>query len=391
MDVSWIGSPNYSSGNYGRLYIVPHIMEGWMPGTDSVFQDTNRQTSAHWGVDGSTVHQYVSEDDTAWHCGNSWYNWRSLSLEMAGTTDNPPSYETLDTTAEIMASMSQKWFGGAQLVLGENVMLHKWLSSTSCPATADIDYLISKANQWLSGSPKQDIADADASIDNQAYTGDALAPAVHCDADFDVAYSDNVSVGWATATLTGTGDWEGTKSVRFAILPASLVGYSDIDPVAWYVDSVNAAVERNIMTGYSAVTWGAADYLTRGSAVCAIANAAGFRADTPPFSDVSAPYYYEAAKWATNKGWLKGADGKLLPETQIARQDLCVMLHRYAGEPSGALEPNGYTDWVACAGYAQPAVAWAVQQGIIGGDKLLRPTEPALRVEGAAMICKAIA
>ena len=34
----------------------------------SVFD--NRQASAHYGVNGSAIGQYVDESDTAWHCGN---------------------------------------------------------------------------------------------------------------------------------------------------------------------------------------------------------------------------------------------------------------------------------------------------------------------------------
>lgn len=151
MSLYWAGSPNYSNGYINRSYIFPHITEGGFAGSVATLQNPSRQASAHYVVEGDKVAQLVSENDTAWHCGNSWYNKRSLSIELVGTTDNPPTKETLDTAAELMADMSRRWFGGKRLVLGKegNVMLHKWVYDTSCPSTTDIDYLLLKANTIL--------------------------------------------------------------------------------------------------------------------------------------------------------------------------------------------------------------------------------------------------
>lgn len=149
MGIEWRGTPNYSSGNSGRLYLFPHICEGWYEGSISTLQNPTRQASAHYVIDGDKIAQLVDEKNTAWHCGNRWYNWRSISYELCGTTANPPSKSTLDTCAGLMADASKRYFGGAKLVLGSNVMLHKMVYATSCPATTDIDYLISKANEIL--------------------------------------------------------------------------------------------------------------------------------------------------------------------------------------------------------------------------------------------------
>ena len=151
MSIEWRGTPNYSGGNLGRLYIFPHICEGRYEGSIATLQNPSRQASAHYVVSGDDVAQLVSEDDTAWHCGNRWYNWRSLSIELCGTTADPPSRGTLATAAALMADMSRRWLGGARLVLGRdgNVMLHRWVADTSCPSTTDIGYLIEKANILL--------------------------------------------------------------------------------------------------------------------------------------------------------------------------------------------------------------------------------------------------
>ena len=48
-----------------------------------------------------------------------------------------------------MAQASRDYLGGARLVLGENVMLHKWVSSTNCPGQTDIPWLVERANYYL--------------------------------------------------------------------------------------------------------------------------------------------------------------------------------------------------------------------------------------------------
>lgn len=71
-----------------------------------------------------------------------------------------------------------------------------------------------------------------ASIDNQLYTGDALEPAISVSlngqdlvlgTDYTVSFSNNVNVGdVATATVNGMGNYTGTATVTFTILPRSL-------------------------------------------------------------------------------------------------------------------------------------------------------------------------
>ena len=148
-DIYWAGTPNYTSGNDGRLFLFPHWTEGGFAGSVSTLQNPNRSASAHYVIEGTKVAQLVNEADTAWHCGNWYYNRRSISYELVGWTGNPPSRETLDTCARMMADASRRYFGGARLVLGGNVMLHKWVSSTNCPGQTDITWLVAKANEYL--------------------------------------------------------------------------------------------------------------------------------------------------------------------------------------------------------------------------------------------------
>ncbi|MCE3613275.1 N-acetylmuramoyl-L-alanine amidase, partial [Escherichia coli] len=78
----WVGSPNFTPGRTAPIdTIVVHWMAGWLAGADQTFQDRVRQTSAHYGIEDGTVHQYVKEADTAWHAGSFPANSRSIGIE----------------------------------------------------------------------------------------------------------------------------------------------------------------------------------------------------------------------------------------------------------------------------------------------------------------------
>jgi hypothetical protein len=71
-DIKWIGSPNFEPGRGGHsiAVIVNHIMCGSEEGTDSWFQNRASKVSAHYGVSRTgEIHQYVRDEDTAWHAG----------------------------------------------------------------------------------------------------------------------------------------------------------------------------------------------------------------------------------------------------------------------------------------------------------------------------------
>ncbi len=148
--VQWKGCAHYSSTRYGEDWsvIVIHISECTsLSQIDNTFWGA-REASAHYGVAPGQIHQYVGLNDTAWAVGNWEWNKRSVSIEHVGTTANPPSYATLDTSAQLMAALARSK-GWRHLTMGDNVGIHKWYSSTSCPAGTDVNWLVAKANQYL--------------------------------------------------------------------------------------------------------------------------------------------------------------------------------------------------------------------------------------------------
>ena len=65
-------SPNHWEGRKGYKpeLVVIHVMDGSLTGTDSWFANPSSQVSAHYGIgQNGEVHQYVKEEDGAWHAG----------------------------------------------------------------------------------------------------------------------------------------------------------------------------------------------------------------------------------------------------------------------------------------------------------------------------------
>lgn len=160
----WIGTPNYTPGRGGQHvdHITLHIMAGYLAGTDSTFQDTNRKTSATYGIgaDG-TIHQYVREEDTPWSDSNLLSNQTGISIEHEGGLPQAKCTQAcMDASARLCADVARR-YGWSRLwhngTVG-NVYLHREIpgsTHTTCPDLApnglNVEYVIRKANEILTG------------------------------------------------------------------------------------------------------------------------------------------------------------------------------------------------------------------------------------------------
>lgn len=154
MAVTWIGahSNNYSAGRDGKAvqYIVLHWIVGSLTSADKTFSDGRRKASAHYGIGGLEVHQYVSEDNTAWHCGNFDFNQRSIGIEHEGGPDLPISDNTYLTSSKLVSEIATRY----NIPLDrEHIRGHREISATQCPGTLDIDRVIREARQHLQQHP----------------------------------------------------------------------------------------------------------------------------------------------------------------------------------------------------------------------------------------------
>ena len=111
-----------------------------------------------------------------------------------------------------------------------------------------------------------------------------------------------------------------------------------------------------------------------------------------PFSDVStSAYYYEAVKWAQEKGITGGiGNGLFGPNQPCTRAQIVTFLWRAAGSP----EPKTMSSFadVSMDAYYAKAVAWAVENGITTGtgDGKFSPDATCTRAQSVTFLFRAI-
>lgn len=114
--------------------------------------------------------------------------------------------------------------------------------------------------------------------------------------------------------------------------------------------------------------------------------------ETSPFSDVSTDaYYYEAVKWAQEKGITGGiGNGLFGPNRPCTRAQIVTFLWRAAGSP----EPKAMSSFadVSTDAYYAKAVAWAVENGITTGtgDGKFSPDATCTRAQSVTFLFRAI-
>jgi hypothetical protein len=110
------------------------------------------------------------------------------------------------------------------------------------------------------------------------------------------------------------------------------------------------------------------------------------------FQDVDVDdWYAEAVAWAADAGIVTGyGNGTFGPNDNITRQQVAVMLWRYAGQPTASADSiDTFGDADSVSTYAQQAMAWAIENGIINGiNGNLSPNSNATRAQVATMMMR---
>ena len=108
------------------------------------------------------------------------------------------------------------------------------------------------------------------------------------------------------------------------------------------------------------------------------------------FADVAdGQWYAPAIIWAAAYGIVGGyGNGLFGPDDNITREQLAVMLWRYADSPAATDKELHFTDADRASGYALEALRWAVENGIINGvgNSLLDLGGLATRAQVAQML-----
>ena len=143
MTIKWLGanSNNFQVGRSGNKIdkVVLHWIVGKLAAADSTFQNPERIASAHYGIGHTEVHQYVREEDTAYHAGNLTVNRQSIGIEHEGGPDLPISEDTHKTSIELVTDICRRYNIPADR---QHILKHSEIKATQCPGTLDIDRII---------------------------------------------------------------------------------------------------------------------------------------------------------------------------------------------------------------------------------------------------------
>ncbi len=173
--------------------------------------------------------------------------------------------------------------------------------------------------------------------------------------------------------------------------------FNDVSKSDWFYKPVMELYEQKIISGMTANTFAPKASITRAQFATILANMSGAQlSDTAtPFNDVKAgAWYAKAVSWAYSNGIVTGLNSDTFaPEALISRQDMAVMIMRYAEKIEKVALPDivtpvTFSDSDTISSYAKDAVSAMQRAGIINGKpgNLFAPRANALRNEACKMI-----
>ena len=185
-----------------------------------------------------------------------------------------------------------------------------------------------------------------------------------------------------------------TVTVTFEQAP---LPFPDVAEGDWFYDAVRYAYETGLMDGVGDNLFAPNSQTTRAQLVTILYRLEGEPevSGTSGFTDVEAgTWYADAVAWAAENGIVNGVnDTEFAPGDDLTRQQLVTILYRYAEskgyDVSASADLSGYPDAGQVQDYAQPAMAWAVAEGIVEGvDGNLNPTGDATRAQIATILMR---
>ena len=195
---------------------------------------------------------------------------------------------------------------------------------------------------------------------------------------------------------TGTVTFQTTHFSQYAV-GYNNVSFADVSNGVWYADPVGYLAARDIVSGIGDRRFSPDATITRAQFVTILARMSGDETSytSSAFTDVSTnDWYFAAAQWANKTGIAVGSDGKFDPNTGITREQMAVMLYRYAKykgadvSGTGGTSTKKFSDSGNISDYATASIQWAVNNSIISGngDGSFAPQRGATRAEAAKML-----
>lgn len=156
--------------------------------------------------------------------------------------------------------------------------------------------------------------------------------------------------------------------------------FVDVSANAWYYETVKAAYDAGLMNGVTDTEFAPNAPLTRAMIWTILARASGVE------TEGGATWYAKAQEWAVTKGVSDGED----PMGNVTREQLVTMLWRLNGSEVMTGYIGNYIDTGDISEWANQAMLWAVQNGIIEGDEnmALAPKADTTRAQAATFFVR---
>ena len=173
--------------------------------------------------------------------------------------------------------------------------------------------------------------------------------------------------------------------------------FDDLKSDEWYAKPVAFALYEEIMHGMSDTSFAPNGNTTRAQLVQVLYNLEGgpdVDELTTPFTDLEKDWYQKAVKWAYNNEIVYGTTETTFgPDDSLTREQFAAFLYRYAKfkgyDVSGQADMSKFTDFDKAETYAEPALKWANDAGLITGHAnttLIDPKGPATRAQMASIL-----
>ena len=164
--------------------------------------------------------------------------------------------------------------------------------------------------------------------------------------------------------------------------------FGDVSTSVYYYEAVKWAQEKGITGGIGNGLFGPNQPCTRAQIVTFLWRATGSPVVNYAMNMSDVPegsYYAEAVRWALSEGITTGTtENTFSPDSECTRAQAVAFLFRYAASEAVTLQElvSGFSDADSVPGYALPAMNWALAEEIVQGNgSKLMPNDSCTRAQ----------
>ena len=228
--------------------------------------------------------------------------------------------------------------------------------------------------------------------------------AVEVNADNCEVFNSNITITADTATHTQTiamtylpSDYtKFIEAIAAFVTKVETSPFSDVSTSAYYYEAVKWAQEKGITGGIGNGLFGPNQPCTRAQIVTFLWRAAGSPVVNYAMNMSDVPegsYYAEAVRWALSEGIATGTtENTFSPDSECTRAQAVAFLFRYAASEAVTLQElvSGFSDADSVPGYALSAMNWALAEEIVQGNgSKLMPNDSCTRAQIVTFLFRA--